>query len=198
MTDATPSIREGRESPPSGLRFHPGHTWVRLLSLDLAFVGVTDFAVNFTGTVAGISLPREFRLLRLGQEAWVLSSGRGRRLTQVSPIGGQILAVNSDLLEDPAGLARSPYHHAWLLCLQSVTIPEQMRKLLAHEADQIWLARTRSTMISVLGSPLRLPLEGNQWEPAFGDELGDEEWEALRQKLFPACRQRSLQGDPSC
>ena len=185
-------------SPPAGVRFHPGHTWVRLIGFDLALVGATDFAANFAGNLAGISLPRESRLLGAGGVAWTFISDKGRRLAQVAPIGGQVLAVNSDLVEDIGGLARSPYNHGWVLCLQSATIPDQMRNLLSHEADQLRFDRTCSTITRVLGSALRLPFRDGKWSPAFGDELSDEEWEALRHELFPAYRDHSLPKEIPC
>ena len=188
IEDGASSVDGRRDRPPAGCRFHPGHTWVRLVSLDLAFVGTTDFAVNFAGDVVGLSLPQEFRLLEEGRKAWVFTSAKGRRLTQMAPIRGQVLAVNKDLVEDVSGLARSPYHRGWLLCLQSPTIPLQMRSLLSQEADQVWLDRICSTTSAVLGSPLRLPLRDGGWSPAFGDAFSDEEWEVLRHKLFPAER----------
>jgi glycine cleavage system H lipoate-binding protein len=192
LTAVASSVDGRRKSPPAGFRFHPGHTWVRLLSVNLAFVGTTDFAVNFAGELEGLSLPREFRLMVQGEEAWVFTSAKGRRLSQVAPVGGQVLAVNRGLFEDVGGLTRSPYHHGWLLCLQSGTIPDQIRNLLSEEADRFWMDRTCSAITSILGSALRLPFRDGEWSPAFGDSFSDEEWEALRHKLFPACRRGPL------
>ena len=186
MVSVASSIEERRENPPPGTLFHSGHTWVRLISDDLAFVGATDFAVNFVGGLAGVSLPGEFCPLRKEETAWALTSEKGRRLHQVAPIGGWILAVNSALLENVNGLERSPYNLGWLLCLQSATIPHQMGNLLSHEPDRLWSDRTCSSMRTVLGSALRLPFRDDSWRPSFGDDFSDEEWEALRRRLFPA------------
>jgi len=198
MTEVARSIDEGKEIPPAGLRFHSGHTWVRLVSLDLALVGPTGFAVSFAGSMAGISLPREFSLLRPGETAWTFTTAKGRHLSQISPIGGQVLAVNSDVREDPSQLERSPYRAGWIMCMRSPDIPYRMRSLLSQEPDLLGLDRTCKRMTSVLGTALRLPYRDGGWEPQFGDGFSDEEWEALRRDLFSASgsspRSRVLSG----
>jgi glycine cleavage system H lipoate-binding protein len=175
----------GPDEPPAGIRFHAGHTWAYLIGLELAFVGTTDFAVGFTGDLASISLPREFDLLQAGQPTWTLLSKRGRRLQQVSPVGGRILVTNSYLVENMGVLRRSPYHQGWILCLQSPSIPYELQNLFSRQSDRVSLDRTLRSMRKVLGSPLRLPFKNGEWMPAFGDGFSDEEWEHLRVELFP-------------
>ena len=169
---------------PDGIRFHRGHTWVRPISVDLAFTGATEFAVRFAGDLTELSLPAEFRYVRVGDPIWTFTSATGRKLTQFAPIGGLILAVNEALLEDLTQLQDSPYRFGWILCIQSRSIPRQMRNLLSHQADQVWFDRTCSTMRSVLGSALRLPAREDAWKPEFGEDFSDEEWESLSLKLF--------------
>jgi hypothetical protein len=61
-----------------------------------------------------------------------------------------------------------------------------MRSLLSHEPDLLGPEPTFKRMKLVLGTPSRLPFEEGKWKPGFGDDLRDEEWEALRRDLFPA------------
>jgi glycine cleavage system H protein len=185
MSEVSTPVPGQQQSPPAGIRYSLGHTWVRLVSVDLALLGATEFAVNFTGSLTGISLPPEFNFLRLGETAWTFTSSRSRRLSQIAPIGGQVLAVNSDVLEDPGWVHRSPYRIGWILCIRSPTIPHLMRNLLSHEPDLLGLERTCNRMTSVLGTALRLPFRDGGWKPQFGDEFNDEEWETLRREFFP-------------
>ena len=192
MTTQADSRAGGRESPPADFRFHTGHTWVRLLNVDMAFVGTTDFAVNFAGRLKGISLPHEFHHVRVGETAWTLLSENGRKLVQVAPLEGRVLVANSDLTEDLGKLNESPFGNGWFFCVQSPTIPFQIASLLSQRADRVWLDHTRQTMASVLGSSSRVPFREGEWNLAFGDEFSDEEWESLRHRLFPACRRHIL------
>jgi len=185
MAEMVESADEGGEIPPAGVRFHPGHTWVRLVSMDLALVGSTRFAVSFAGTLAGISLPGEFTILRRGNPAWTFTSTAGRRLSQVSPVGGQVLAVNPVIQDDPGGLHRSPYRAGWMLCIRSPDLLLQMRNLLSREPDLLGLERLCKRMVSVLGTALRLPNVDGKWSPFFGDDFDAEEWESLRREFFP-------------
>ena len=186
MRTETAGDTDGRWGiPPAGVRFHRGHTWLRLVSVDLALLGPTEFAVNFAGGLSEICLPRESTLLRPGDTAWTLSTSSGRYLAQVSPVGGQVLAVNSDVREDPTVLSRSPYHAGWILCIRSPNIPQHMRNLLPHEPDLLGPERTFAQIRSVSSTPLRLLYEDGKWKPGFGDDLKDEEWERLRRHFFP-------------
>jgi glycine cleavage system H protein len=186
MYDVSPPIPKGQRNPPAGFRYSLGHTWVQLVSIDLALLGATEFAVSFAGRLAEVTPIRESKLLRTGETAWTFTSLKGRRLSQVSPIGGQVLAANSDILDDPALLQESPYETGWILCVRSPSIPHFMGKLLSQEPDLLCLERTCQCMTSVLGTALRLPFRDGGWRPCFGDEFNDEEWQTLCQEFFPS------------
>jgi glycine cleavage system H protein len=153
--------------------------------MDLAILGATEFAVNFLGRLASVSTIPEFRLLRPGEIAWTLTSLNGRELSQISPIGGQVLAANSDIVEEPILLQESPYRTGWILCIRSPSIPRSMRNMLSQEPDLLCLERTCHQMTSALGTALRLPFQNGRWRSRFGDEFNDEEWETLRREIFP-------------
>ena len=178
-------MKRSWKDEPTGVRFHRGHTWVRFVSVNLAFVGATDFAIKFAGGLAGLALPADMQTLRAGEPAWRLLSRKGRTLGQLSPVGGQVLVVNSDLLEDPGGLSGSPYYDGWLFCLRSPRTSDPIQDLLSREADQEGLNQMIQNMETVLGSPLRVPFQEGAWRPDFGDEFTDEEWGTLRKRLFP-------------
>ena len=192
MTDVTSAIKGKWGNLPAGIRFHSGHTWARLVSDNMVFVGATEFAIKFTGSLTGLSLPRSSEIVREGEPTWTFLSRNGRTLGQASAIGGQVLVANSDLLEDPSELRRSPHQGGWLLCLRSPDIARDLGKLGPREADRAWLDRTLDTMEAVWGSPLRVPFQDGTWRPEFGDEFSDEEWGTLRKKLFPAYPLRTL------
>lgn len=192
MANKEESVNRTRGSLPAGIRFHSGHTWIRRVSVNLAFVGPTEFAINFAGSLTDLSLPTDFKPLKAGDTAWTFIAKNGRVLDQVSPIGGDVLVVNSDILDDLGGLRRSPYDDGWLLCLRSPSISEKTEGLLSQEPDRLWLDQTFRSMEAVLDLPSRVPYRDARWRPEFGDEFSDREWEALRKSLFPACTRRTL------
>jgi len=169
------------------LLFHPGHTWVRVHDDGLASVGVTDFAVNFAGDVSGIELPNEGDQLQQGQPAWTLVSARKRRLQQLMPIDGRVLAINRDLLRNPDLAQRAPYEAGWILRVRPLNLPSNLSNLLRAKAARAWIDATRARIAAQLNPSLgSLAYDGGEWAAGFGDRIEDREWEQLRRDLFPA------------
>jgi glycine cleavage system H lipoate-binding protein len=170
----------------AGLFFHPGHTWVRVEPDGLLSVGVSDFAAQFVGKVAGVELPQEGSSLGQGEPAWTLVSERRRRLPQVMPVEGKVVEVNRELLRDPQLLQRSPYVHGWVLKTRARRLRESLRNLLHGHAAETWLDASKIGLTSRLSPALgTVSQDGGEWAIAFGDLLSDEDWERLRKEHFP-------------
>jgi len=170
-----------------GFLFHPGHTWVLVHDDGLASVGVTDFAANFAGDVSGIELPNEGDRLQQGQPAWTLVSARNRRLQQLMPIDGRVLATNRDLLRDPDLAQRAPYEAGWILRVKPRNLPSSLSNLLPARAARAWVDATRARITAQLSPSLgSLAHDGGDWAAGFGDRIDDADWEELRRGLFPA------------
>ncbi len=172
--------------PPPDYLFHPGHTWVRVHDKDLVTVGATDFAINFAGALAALDLPTEGSRLRQGERAWTLISSGRRRLDQLMPIDGKVIAVNRDLLAVPSRAQESPYEAGWLLRVQPRGIARYLGNLMSTAAAAPWLEGIRATVTARLSPALgTIALDGGEWAAGFGDRLEDDEWETLRHELFP-------------
>jgi glycine cleavage system H lipoate-binding protein len=172
--------------PLSDLFFHPGHSWIRLSDDGEAIVGTSDFASSFAGKLAAIDLPREGAVLRQGDPAWTVVSTRDRRLAQVMPLDGKILEVNRSLLRDPETIQRSPYEDGWVLRVRPRHLSKGLRNLIQGRAARTWMDATRASVTAryspALGS---LAHDGGDWTAGFGDLLPDEDWDELREELFP-------------
>lgn len=182
--------------PSADFLFHPGHTWVYVHDDGLVSVGATDFATNFAGQLSAVEMPGEGARLHQGDSAWTLVSAKDRRLDQVMPIEGKVLAVNSDLLENPELAQSSPYEEGWILRVRPRELKSSIRNLLSAEASRIWIDATR-TKISALLSPAlgALAHDGGQWIAGFGDRLEDSDWENLKQDLFSAAAASQAEGE---
>jgi glycine cleavage system H protein len=177
---ATPAPR-----PQPAFYLHPGHVWVRLED-GLASVGASDFAANFVGALSRLELPQEGASLRQGQPAWTLISSKDRRLTQVMPLDGEIVAVNRDLIADPDLLQRSPRHEGWVLRIRPTRLAENLRSLFSGALAETWKEVAGYRLNSLLSPALgRLANDGGVWVAHFGDMLEDSVWLAVREDLFP-------------
>ena len=165
---------------------HPGHVWVRLLPDGLATVGASDFAANFVGRVSGVALPNEGELLRQGEPAWTLVSNQRRKLTQAMPLDGEVVSVNRGLVENPELVRRSPDEGAWILRVRPTRLEAGLRGLFGGALAETWKEVAELRLNSMLSPALgRVANDGGVWVANFGDQLGDEEWLALKEELFP-------------
>ncbi|MFC1500447.1 glycine cleavage system protein H [Candidatus Zixiibacteriota bacterium] len=172
--------------PPPQLLFHPGHTWVHLHENGLATIGVTDLASNFAGGLARVEIPRDGVRLQKGDSAWTLVSKNHRRIVQSMPIDGKVVAVNNQLLENPDLTQSSPYENGWILRVRPKRVPVLHTDFLTDSAIKAWFENARDAITARLSPALgTVAQDGGEWLTAFGDQLGDDEWENLKRDLFP-------------
>ncbi|MBI5711142.1 MAG: hypothetical protein HZC42_12715 [Candidatus Eisenbacteria bacterium] len=114
-------------------------------------------------------------------------SAGDRRLTQVMPVDGEVLAVNPALRASPALARQQGAHAGWILRVRPRRLRENLLNLLHGEPAELWVEATRSCVNARLRPALgRLANDGGLWLPGFGDLLEDTAWQALRRELFPA------------
>jgi glycine cleavage system H protein len=121
-----------------GVRYHPGHTWLARERQHLARVGADEFAAKLAGKIQKIELPKPGQWIRQGQTAWTLYRN-GERTSMVSPIEGEVVEVNPDVMNDPALLRSDPYGRGWLM---TVHVPDEegtWRNLLPVNMVRSWM-----------------------------------------------------------
>lgn len=133
---------------PDQMSYHPGHSWALCERRNFARVGVDEFAASLVGRIQKIELPKPGQWVRQGQK--VLSFYRdGEKVEMVSPTEGEIVAVNSDVLANPALLRQDPYGKGWLLTMhvpdeETTTrnmVPKAMVRRWMHDAVERLYAR---------------------------------------------------------
>jgi len=180
------AVQTATASSSGNLYFHPGQTWARVAPNGLVTVGVTEFASSFAGSLSRVKLPARGGRLEQGEPAWTLVSDRNRRLTQVMPVEGKVIAVNKKLREDPALLQESPYENGWLLCVRPRRLQDTLSNLLHGKSADAWKTSSREALVSRLAPALgTVAHDGGEWAAGFGDRLDDDDWEAVKADLFP-------------
>jgi glycine cleavage system H protein len=97
---------------PSELRYAKTHEWARLEEDGTVTIGITDFAQNALGDVVYVELPELDVSLEAGDEAGVVESVKAASDIYV-PIGGTVIAVNTELEETPEIVNQDPYGAGW-------------------------------------------------------------------------------------
>jgi glycine cleavage system H lipoate-binding protein len=84
-------------------------------------VGADEFAAALLGKIEKIEVPKPGAWIRQGQK--ILSFYRdGVKTEMVSPTEGEVMEINSEVLNNPDVLRQDPYGSGWLL---SVHVPDE-------------------------------------------------------------------------
>jgi len=128
---------------PQELKYSPTHEWVKQDD-DLFTVGVTDHAQTMLGDLVYVELPEVELNLELGHECAVVESVKAAA-DVYSPVAGEVVEINEDLLENPQLINEDPYGRGWLFRIRafdnenaknmaSLLTPDQYVKQVASEA----------------------------------------------------------------
>jgi glycine cleavage system H protein len=96
---------------PADLKYASSHEWVRVEG-DTATVGITDHAQHELTDVVFVELPKQGRVVKAGEACAVVESVKTAS-DIYAPIGGEVVAVNKAVVDDPALVNREPYTGGW-------------------------------------------------------------------------------------
>jgi glycine cleavage system H protein len=130
---------------PENRRYHPGHTWALQESPTLVRVGIDDFGSRLAGKIDEISLPKRGQWIRQGQK-FVALLRDGQKTELVSPVEGEVTAINEALLSNAGLLNSDPYGQGWLVSLLSPDLPTSFRNLLNGSLARKWMADASSRL----------------------------------------------------
>ena len=116
---------------PSDLRYAKSHEWARL-SDGVALVGISDHAQHELTDVVFVELPAVGRKVRSGEACAVVESVKTAS-DIYSPLGGEIIEVNTSLPANPGQVNTAPYGEGWFFKVR-VANPADWESLLS--ADQ--------------------------------------------------------------
>ncbi len=102
---------------PSELKYASSHEWARLEEDGTVTVGITDHAQEALGDVVFVELPEMGSTLAAGDEAGVVESVKAAS-DIYAPVGGEVIAVNEQLEEEPETVNSDPYNDGWFYKLQ--------------------------------------------------------------------------------
>ena len=102
---------------PIELRVASSHEWARLEEDGSITVGITDHAQEALGDVVFVELPEVGDTLAAGGEAGVVESVKAAS-DIYSPVGGEVIAINDHLEDEPETVNSDPYNDGWFFKLQ--------------------------------------------------------------------------------
>ncbi len=124
------------ESYPADLKYYKEHDWVRVDG-DEATFGITWYAQDALGEIVYVDLPEE------GSVTGGDTYGELESVKAVSdvyaPVGGEIVAVNEKLADEPELINSDPYGDGWLIRVR-LSDPADVEALMDADAYAAFLA----------------------------------------------------------
>lgn len=102
---------------PQELKYTKDHEWARREADGTVTVGITDHAQASLGDITFVELPSEGDTLAAGDGFGVVESVKAASDLYM-PIGGRVVAVNSELETSPEVVNGAPYSDGWMIRLQ--------------------------------------------------------------------------------
>jgi len=122
---------------PEDLQYTKSHEWVRIEG-DTATIGITDHAQEELGDVVFVELPDEGATFDAGESFGTVESVKAVS-DLYTPVGGEIVEVNSALEDAPESINEDPYGEGWIVKLRTfdeadLLSPEEYEKVVAEES----------------------------------------------------------------
>lgn len=167
-----------------GAYYHQGHCWARPESDEIAAVGVDDFAQKLLGSPVAIKLPKVGTKLEQGEKAWQLQVD-SKVIDMLSPISGEVTAVNPKALAQPGLINEDPYEQGWLLKIRARNMRSNLKNLLRGKLALAWMRQTEAGLRRRLSGGLGPVLQdGGVPMPGLAMNLDPQNWEQIVREYF--------------
>ena len=101
-------------SVPKDYKYSDRHEWVRRTSNGNCRIGLTPFALDLLGEIVYFELPQEGECFSSNDPIGIVEAVKAA--TDIfTPVSGEVVSVNEDLLKNPKMIEESPYDEGWLL-----------------------------------------------------------------------------------
>lgn len=110
-----------------GLFYSESHEWVKVVDGNIVLVGITDFAQSQLGSVVFVDLPEAGTRLEKDAEFGAVESVKAAS-DLISPVTGEILEVNEDLIGEPE-LVNQDAYASWMLKVE-IDDPTELESLM--------------------------------------------------------------------
>ncbi|MEW6184576.1 MAG: glycine cleavage system protein GcvH [Thermodesulfobacteriota bacterium] len=117
------------------LRYSKDHIWARLDEDNRITVGISDYAQEDLGDISGINLPEEGDEV-VKDESFGSVESHDEVLDLFSPVSGEIVEANQELIDSPEILNEDPYQDGWIVRIDVPSTTEYYELLTAEEYEE--------------------------------------------------------------
>ncbi len=169
---------------PENLYYHQGHTWIIPEDMDVVKVGIDDFASKLLGSVTSIKLAPTGSKVSQGEPALRVVID-GKEIPLLSPVSGEIIAHNENVLENPEKIGNDPYREGWIMKVKTPRISTDIKNLFSGRMAKAWMNTTLERLRELSGGDLGLVYQDGGF-PVNGiaKVLSLKEWEKIAKEFL--------------
>ena len=165
--------------------YHRGHSWAVPVKENTLTIGMDDFSQKLAGVPSQINLPKVGTQLIQGEKGWQFSID-GHSFDMLSPVNGEVVEINENVIQKPAMINEDPYNSGWLLKVRSPRMRADLRNLLSGVLARTWLRGSVDEIQNRMSGNTGIVMaDGGVPVSGFAREIEKEGWEDLvRQYLL--------------
>ncbi len=164
--------------------YHQGHAWATPTENQQIKVGVDDFVQKLIGQVDKIHLPKKGANVRQGEQGFAFEIG-GKTISVLTPVDGEVVRLNEDILNDPKKLQNDPYGEGWLFEVRPKDWKKNLNHLFSGEMAKTWLRQHVDRISELMTARMGVVLQdGGAIAPGFARELEPETWDNLTREFL--------------
>jgi glycine cleavage system H protein len=119
---------------PDDYRYSKTHEWVSATG-DLGKLGITDYAQSQLGDIVHIELPAVGDMVAFGEIFGSVDSVKAVS-DLISPVSGEVVEVNEDLVESPELINEEPHTAGWMIIVKMSELSEIDELMDADQYEQ--------------------------------------------------------------
>lgn len=179
-----PALNEWFNLPEEKLYYHQGHSWAMPESGNVVRVGMDDFAQKLVGKIDAVQFPQVGSRVTQGEKGWSLVAG-AKKIDMLSPVDGEIVAINENLLSSPANIGQDPYGQSWLLKVRSPKIAANLKNLLSGELAKQWMAGVKEKLLARMNYDLgTVSQDGGELVDGIARNIDPQRWDEIAKEFL--------------
>lgn len=139
---------------PGKIYYHQGHSWAVPVG-EVVKVGIDDFAQKLVGRPTNILLPSPGSKVEQGEKGFSLIFD-STSIDILSPVNGEVVKVNEEVIKKPELINQDPYGKGWLLEIKPRNLKADLKNLLSGNLVTAWMEGIVESLRSKMGEDLGL------------------------------------------
>ncbi|MDW8001428.1 MAG: glycine cleavage system protein H [Deltaproteobacteria bacterium] len=168
---------------PENLYYHRGHTWAKEEEGYLK-VGIDDFAQKLVGRPEAIELPSVGEKLDQGGRA-IKFRVDSKAIEMVSPVKGEVVDINEEVLKNPSVLTEDPYEKGWLIKVRPDDTKRNLRNLISGSLAKVWFEESVEALKERISGRLGYLLQdGGVPVSGMAKMIDEKNWDRICREFF--------------